>query len=290
MRRFAVVRMGRKAHPYTIITPMRARFALTVAASGLVLTALGGLSSWRSPGPRALDARAEPVRIEVRRPREDLIMTREAGGPWVVARQDDVADSEAVELLLGGLRSLTFGPPVASSAEGLASGLGPADSARVRVLDEAGHVLFDGLFGRRALSRTCYFRAYDRDEVRLATGVDPELLQRSTGQWREPRLLPGGCAEGLEVFKRGKWTAVPRDRASALCAARAAHWATGTPEGLAGFDRPLLRARTPDGRGFTVGDLRGRERLVRVDGRSSLLRVNAAAIETAAGDLVNSVP
>lgn len=265
---------------------MRARHALFLTIFALAFIGLGGLRSWRDQAPAPLLRGAEPVRIEVRRPREDMIITREAGGPWVVARQDDLADAEAVELLLSGLRSLSFGPPVAPAGAGLASGLGPADSTRVRVLDEAGHPLFDGLFGRRLFARSSYFRASDRDAVRLATGVDPELLLRSGAQWREPRLLPGGCADGLEIFARGAWRAAPAERAGELCALRASHWATGTPEGLAGFDLPLLRARTPDGRGFTVGERRGGERLVRVDGRTSLLRIPAAVIEAAAADLV----
>ena len=251
---------------------------------------LAGLRSWRDQAPAPLRVGAEPARIEVRRPREDLIITREAGGPWVIVRQDDLADAEAVELLLRGLQSLSLGPPVAPADAGLACGLGPADCARVRVLDEAGRPLFDGLFGRRLFGRTSYFRASDQDAVLLATGVDPEILLRSSSQWREPRLLPAGCAGGLEIFARDGWRTVPDDPARELCSLRASHWATGTPEGLAGFDRPLLRVRTPDGRGFTVGERRGRERLVRVDGRASLLRIPAAAIEAAAADLIGSVP
>lgn len=270
---------------------MRASHAVFLTIFALALIGLGGLRAWRAPVPARLRSGAEPARIEVRRPREDLILSREAGGPWVVARQDDLADAEAVELLLSGLRSLSFGPPVAPSGAGLASGLGPADSSRVRVLDEAGRPLFDGLFGRRLFGRSSYFRASDQDTVRLATGVDPELLLRSSGQWREPRLLPGGCAGGLEIFARGSWRRLLNAQAASdLCALRASHWATGTPEGLAGFDRPLLRARTTDGRGFTVGERRGGERLVRVDGRTALLRINAAAIEAAAADLIRSSP
>jgi hypothetical protein len=269
---------------------MRASQAVFAVLFTLALIGFGGLRAWRSPAPAPLAAGTQPARIEVRRPREDLIITRDAGGPWVIARQEDLADAEAVELLLTGLRSLTFGPPVAPSAAGLSTGLGPADSARVRVLDEAGRPLFDGLFGRRLFGRSSYFRTSDRDEVRLATGVDPELLLRSSGQWREPRLLPGGCADGLEIFARGAWRKAATDAARDLCALRASHWATGTPEGMAGFDRPLLRARTPGGRGFTVGERRGSERLVRVDGRIPLLRIPAAAIEAAAADLINSTP
>lgn len=270
---------------------MRASHAVVAAASALVLTGLGGLRSWRAAVPAALKNGAEPARIEVRRPREDLIMTRETGGRWIVARQDDLADAESVELLLSGLRALTFGPPIAPAGAGLALGLGPADSVRVRVLDEAGRALFDGLFGRRLFGRSSYFRLTDKDSVRLAAGLDPELLLRSSGEWREPRLLPGGCAGGLEIFSRGAWRAVPDERIAAdLCSLRATHWATGTPEGMAGFDRPFLRVRTPDGRGFTVGERRGAERLVRVDGRASLLRIRASAIETAAADLVNFSP
>lgn len=269
---------------------MRLRHSVYIVIFASALIGLEGLRSWRAPSPQRLGSGNEPVRIEVRRPREDLILTREAGGPWIVARQDDLADGEAVELLLSGLRALTFGPPVAPPAAGLASGLGPADSSRVRVLDEAGRPLFDGLFGRRLLGRSSYFRGADRDPVRVATGVDPELLLRSSAQWREPRLLPGGCAGGLEIFARGAWRAVPAERARGLCAIRASHWATGATEGLAGFELPLLRARTPDGRGFTVGERRGAERLVRVDGRAALLRIHAAVIEAAAADLIPSIP
>ncbi len=270
---------------------MRPSHAVLAAAAALVLTGVGGLRSWRAPSPSPLRSASEPARIEVRRPREDLIITRDAGGPWTVARQDDLADSEAVELLLSGLRGLTFGPPVAPAAAGLASGLGPADSARVRVLDAAGHPQVDGLFGRRLFGRSAYFRARDQDEVRLASGLDPDLLQRSASQWREPRLLPGGCAGGLEIFARGAWRAVTNvDAARRLCALRASHWATGTSARLAGFDAPLLRARTPDGRGFTVGERRGAERLVQVEGREPLLRIPASGIETAAADLVKSTP
>lgn len=264
---------------------MRASHA--VFAVILALAGVAGLRLRRAPAPEALSSAAEPVRIEVRRPREDLVLAREAGGPWTVARRDDLADAEAVELLLSGLRVLSFGPPIAPSGLGLASGLGPADSARVRVIGSSGQPLFDGLFGRRLFGRSAYFRANDRDEVRLATGVDPELLLRSSAQWREPRLMPGGCAGGVEIFARGAWTKVAgEESARALCGLRASHWETDAGEGLSGFDAPLLRVRAPDGRGFTVGDRRGRERLVRVDGRASLLRIHAASIEAMASDLI----
>lgn len=265
-----------------------ARAAL-VAASAAALLGIGGVRLWQSPTPSPLRS-GEPFRIEVRRPREDLVLTREPGGPWVVARQDDVADAESVELLLSGLRSLSFGPPVAAATAGVASGLGPADSARVRVLNSASRPLFDGYFGRRLFGRSAYFRVGDRDEVRVATGVDPELIRRNPSQWREPRLLPGGCAGGLEILKRGAWKTVPAERARELCALRAAHWANGTGETFAGFDMPYLRVRTTDGRGYTVGDLRGQERLVKVEGRSALLRVSGSALEAAAGDLIGSAP
>ena len=57
--------------------------------------------------------------------------------------------------------------------------------------------------------------------------------------------------------------------------------AAGPQTRLLRFEQPLLRARTSDGRGFTVGERRGTERLVRVDGRQALLRIPAAAIEGA---------
>lgn len=250
------------------------------------LAGLAGLRAWRSPAPRAL-GRGEPSRVEIRRPREDLILTRDDAGPWMVARLDDLADEEAVALLLSGLRSLTFGPPAAPASAALAGGLGPADAIRVRALDAAGRTLFDGFFGRRLVGRSAYFRTGERDAVRVASGLDPELLLRAGPQWREPRLLPGGCAGGLEVFSRGRWA--PAENAEAareLCALRASHWASGAIEGLAGFDAPLLRVRTAGGAGFAVGDRRGRERLVRVEGRAPLLRVHAAVIEGLAADLI----
>jgi hypothetical protein len=268
---------------------MKASRAAFAALFVLALIGFGGLSSWRGKAPEPLAAGSEPTRIEVRRPREDLILTRAPGG-WIVTRQDDLADSEAVEALLSGLRSLALGPRVAPDSESAAHGLGPADAARLRVLDSGGHALFDGYFGRRLFGRSSYFRAGDGEPVRVATGVEPDLLLRSSGQWREPRLLPGGCPGGLEIFARGAWRPVSKDRERELCSLRASHWATGSPEALAGFERPLLRVRTPDGRGFTVGDRRGNERLARVDGRIPLLRIPAAAIEQAAADLIRSTP
>jgi hypothetical protein len=268
---------------------MSAGRIILLTISVIILVGLGGVRSWLGQAPAPLRGEAAPARIELRRPREDVILTREMGGPWIVARQDDLADAESIDLLLNGLRSVSFGAPVAAADAGAASGLGPADSTRVRVLDEAGRTLFDGLFGRRLFGRSAYFRASDRDAVRLATGVDPELLLRSAAQWREPRLLPGGCAGGLEIYARGAWRAAPPERARELCDARASHWATGTSEATAGFDRPLLRARVRDGGGFTVGERRGSERLVRVDGRTALLRMPAAAVEAAAADLIGSV-
>jgi len=269
---------------------MRARHAVLVLVSALALLGFGGLRSWLTPTPSPLPAGAEAFRIEVRRPREDLVVTRDATGPWVIARHDDLADAEAVGNLLDGLRALEFGPVIAPSEKGLATGLGPADVARVRILDATGRPLFDGLFGRRLFGRTSYFRASDRDDVRLATGADPELLLRSSSQWREPRLLPGGCPGGLEFLSSGIWRMIPAPAGRELCALRASHWATGTPEKLAGLERPFLRVRASDGRGFTVGDRRGAERLVLVDGRTALLRVPAAAVETAAADLIDFAP
>lgn len=270
---------------------MRGPRAVLIASALLALITVGGPVLRRPSAPARLAAAGEPVRIEVRRPREDLILAREPDGRWLVERQNDLADAEAVDLLLQGLSSLEFGPPIAPAAAGLAHGLGPADSARVRVLDQSGRPLFDGQFGRRLFGRSAYFRAADSDPVRMATGLDGELLTRASGQWREPRLLPGGCSEGLEVSARGSWRPVSStEAAGGLCALRASHWAEGAPEGFAGFERPLLRARTRDGRGFTVGERRGGERLVRVDGRRAQLRIPAAAIEAMAADLLGSSP
>ena len=265
---------------------MRASHAFFAVILVLALAGLGGLRYWRSPAPKALPRESDPARIEIRRPREDVVLVRRAEGDWRVLRQDDLADAAAVDQLLAGLRSLEFGPPVASSEIGAASGLGPADSTRVRVLDAGGRALFDGQFGRRLFGRSCYFRARDGDGVRVASGADPELLLRSNSQWREPRLLPQGCPDGVEVSANGERRLVAGEAAEKLCSLRASHWATGALEELAGFDAPLLRARTPDGRGFTVGERRGRERLVRVDGRAALLRIHAAYIEDAASDLI----
>lgn len=269
---------------------MTASRAVPLAVLALALAGLGGLRAWRHAPPAPLPAAALISRVEVRRPREDLILAKGDDGVWAVEKHDDLADAEAVERLLAGLRALQFGSPIAPSAAGVAAGLGPADSARLRVLDSSGRALFDGLFGRRLVGTSAYFRASDRDPVRVASGLDPELLLRSGAQWREPRLMPGGCPAGAEAFTRGAWRVIASTQAAGLCALRASHWATGTPEGLAGFEQPLLRIRTSDGRGFTVGERRGSERLARVDGRKALLRIPAAAIEAAAADLVSSPP
>ncbi len=270
---------------------MTASRAVPLTVLALALAGLGGLRAWRHAPPAPLAADAQPTRIEVRRPREDLILAKGDDGIWAVEKLDDLADAEAVQRLLAGLRAVQIGAPIAPPTAGLATGLGPADSARLRVLDTSGRALFDGLFGRRLLGASVYFRASDGDPVRVASGLDPELLLRSGAQWREPRLLPGGCPGGAEAFTRGIWHVIASTQsASDLCALRASHWATGTPEGLAGFDQPLLRIRTSDGRGFTVGERRGAERLARVDGRKALLRIPAAAIEAAAADLVSSKP
>jgi len=270
---------------------MRPQLIIPLAVLALALLGLGGLRSWRGAAPRPLASGAEASRVEIRRPREDLILVKSDDGAWVVEKHDDLADAEAVARLLSGLRGFKAGAPVAPPEGGLAAGLGPADSARVRVLDAAGRPLFDGLFGRRLLGRSSYFRSSDRDPVRVAAGPEPELLLRAGSQWREPRLLPGGCPSGVEVFARRSWRRVADAAAEReLCALRASHWATGTPEGLGGFDTPLLRVRTPEGSGFTVGERRGVERLARVDGRKSLLRIPAAAIEAAAADLISSPP
>ncbi len=262
---------------------------LAVFAAFATLAAVG-LEAWRHPAPAALRPDREAARVEVRRPREDLILTREANGPWLVARQEDLADAESVELLLSGLRALEFGPSLGASQDAVASGLGPADSLRVRVLDDSGRVLFDGEFGRRVFGRSAYFRRREGEPVRLAAGLDPELLTRPATAWREPRLLPRGCPEGAELIARGVKRSLSAVAARRLCALRAARWGDGNLEGLSGFDRPWLKLRTPDGRGFTVGEKRGLDRLVRVDGREALLRVNDAAIEAAAADLIGSKP
>jgi len=240
----------------------------------------------RTLEPSALRADRDPARIEVRRPREDLILTREKDGPWRVTREADLADGEAVEQLLGGLRALEFGPPLGADEAAAASGLGPADNSRVRVLDSAGAVLFDGYFGRRAFARSAYFRAGEHAPVRLASGLDTDLLTRPSSQWREPRLLPGRCASSLEASAGGPWRRVSDENARELCALRA----VPVPDAPGGFDKPLLKIRAAGGGGFTIGERRGGERLVRVDGRSALLKIPARAIEETAADLIGSKP
>ena len=268
----------------------RLTLGLLAAGTALFLTGLAGERAFRNGPPASpLSKSRAPDRIEVRRPREDVIL--ETGeGRWRVERQgNDFADSEAVESLLSGLRALAFGPAADDGASALAYGLGPADSTRVRVLDRSGSVLFDGRFGRRAFARSAWFRASDRDAIRLASGLDADLLARSSAEWRERRLLPGGCPEGLE-FQRGKtWLKAPEETAKELCALKAARFADGADEAVAGFDKPLLVARAADGRSFEVGDRRGGERLVRVAGRFALLRAPAGPLEAAAY-LLRSMP
>ena len=269
---------------------MRISHAIFTGFSAIAAVSTIGLGAGRPAKPSALLTRDEPARIEVRRPREDLILTRDQGGPWIVARQPDLADSEAVELLLSSLRTIEFGPALGPADSAPASGLGPADSIRLRVLDSANKELFDGYFGRRVFSHSAYFRVGEQDAVRWASGLDPELLRRPSAQWREARVLPGGCQSGLELFARGAWRRVADDAARELCALRASRWAADTSEDLIGFERPMFKARTSDGRSFTVGERRGAERLVRVDGRAALLRIPAQIIEAAAADLIGSKP
>ncbi|MBI5246857.1 MAG: hypothetical protein HY923_06720 [Elusimicrobia bacterium] len=251
---------------------------------------LAALAACGPADPSALPAGSDPARIEVRRPREDLILARDPAGAWRLGRTNDLADAQAVELLLGGLRALTFGPALGSDSAVLASGLGPADSLRVRALDSSGAVLFDGVFGRRAFGRSAYFRAKEGDAVRLASGLDPEPLLRPVARWREPRLMPGGCSAGLEIAGRGGWRRVSDDASRALCALRAERWSAADAEAPGGFDKPLLKVRAPDGRGFTVGERRGDARLARVDGRAGVLEISARAIEETAADLIGSKP
>lgn len=270
---------------------MMTRRAVPTVLALLALLGLGRAVSNRAAGPEPLRSRVEPARIELRRPRGDVLLRRDAGGPWIVRGEDDLADAAAVERLLAGLRALTFGPPVSDATGGLASGLGPADSVRVNVLDAADGSLFAGSFGRRVFARSAYFRPYDDEPVRLAGGLDVDLLQRTSSQWREPRLLPLGCPEGLEARVGTNWRPVPAGTVRALCSLRAVRWAGGlADERTPGFSRPLLRVRTPDGRGYEVGDRRGDERLARADGRSALFLVSAVEVERALIDLIGSKP
>lgn len=158
---------------------MRGRYVLFFVVSILVAAAAWQRAFRRGPPPAALAAGRRPTRVEIRRPREDITLMRD-DGPWRILREDDLADGEAVERLLAGLRALEFGPAAAPPESAFAYGLGPADSVRVRVLDGNGLTLFDGLFGRRAFGRSSYFRASERDWVRLASGFDPELLRLSS--------------------------------------------------------------------------------------------------------------
>ena len=267
--------------------PAHALLAVPVLLGALML---GTLKAWRDPAPRPLPPAGgrdgEPARVEIRRPRQDLILTREPGGAWMHEKAADLADGEAASALLEGLRRLEFGPALEAGA--VASGLGPADVARVTVLDGSGRRLFDGWFGRRVFARSAYFRAREDAPVRLASGLDPELLTRPASLWREPRLLPGGCPEGLEASAGGAWIRLDRETAATLCGLRASRWADETLEPFAGFDRPLLRVRAPGGGSFVVGERRGVERLVKVEGRDAPLRVPAGPVEQAASDLIGS--
>jgi hypothetical protein len=268
---------------------MRPARAVLSGLSALLALAAISLSVRRPADPPTLAAAGEPVRIELRRPREDLLLNVGSDGSWYVAREADLADGEAVTQLLAGLRALKFGPSLTAETA-LASGLGPADSTRLRVLDASGLALFDGYFGRRAFGRSAFFRARDGEAVRLASGLDPELLRLPSAQWRQPRLLPGGCPTGIEVADRGAWRRVADDAARGLCALRVSSWAAEEVGDTETFARPLLKVRTLEGKVFTVGGRRGVERLARVDGRAALLRIHADAIEAAAADLVNSKP
>ncbi len=268
---------------------MRSRLAIILLAAFVALTITAGPRLFlRGPGPQALRGPEKAAKIEVRRAREDVLLERK-NGVWRVPRHDDLADSESVALLLGQLAALEHGRPVAKASEAGAYGLGPADAIAVTVHDEGGQKGFEARFGRRALSRSAYFRASERDGVRIAEGIDSDLLRRLASEWREPRLLPGGCPGGLEVSIGKEWREAPAETAGALCSLRAAGFADGADPELAGLDKPLLRVRARDGRAFAVGDRRGSDRLVAVEGRSVLLRVPAAPLEAAAY-LLRSIP
>ena len=246
---------------------MRASHAVFLTIFVLALIGLGGLRSWHDPAPAPLRAGAEPARIEVRRPREDLIITRETGGPWVVARQDDLADAEAVEL--GGCAPHSVRHRAAAACKRLAL------PSRVRVLDDRAPAV--RLFAAASSAAPPYFRANRSRRGAPGDNVDPCFSWRAVAQY--------ACSElrGDELLCGAARSGRCRERALPLRT-------TGRNARRVAFDRPLLRVRTPDGRGFTVGERRGGERLVRVDGRASLLRIPAAAIEAAAADLIGSVP
>lgn len=272
---------------------MKITVPAVLIAAGLALVAAGlGGSRLFLDGPRAsaLSAGADAARIEVRRPREDVVLEK-SDGVWTVPRErGDLADAEGVELLLSGLRGLEFGPAADAGDSALAYGLGPADAAHVRVLDARSTVRFDGWFGRRAFARSAWFRASERDSVRLAAGLDSDLLWRTSQDWRERRALPGGCPQGVEVAGGGKgWTEAPPEAAKALCELRAARFADGALEAASGFERPFLKVRARGGGSYDVGERRGAERLVRVEGRAALLRVSASRVEEAAY-LLRSLP
>ena len=144
---------------------MRSRPAVIILAAAIALVVTAGPRLFlRGPGPATLPAKSDPARVEIRRPREDVVLEKR-DGVWTVARQEDRADGEAIAALLEGLKNLDYSSVIAKGATAAHYGLGPADSVGVRVLDKKGILPFAGHFGSRVFDRSAHFRASERDGV-----------------------------------------------------------------------------------------------------------------------------
>ena len=128
------------------------------------------------------------------------------------------------------------------------------------------------------------------DNASESCPVFPGDTQRVHWSFEDPAAARGSDEYRLEVFRRGSWKSIPDQYVRELCTLRAARWNSVDSESPGGFEKPLLKVRAPDGRGFTIGERRGDGRLARVDGRAGVLEIPARAIEETAADLIGSKP
>ncbi len=253
---------------------MRTRTTLILLILATLLTAFVLLIDSRRPGTdtsRAEEGRLLPgitldeiTRLEIDRPRETLVVTREGEGFRILSPLEDEADRVRTEDLLRSLLDLssrTDRAPEAVTGGDEATGLG-TKALRAHLVTDASETILE--VGSRSIAGGLRFaRVPGRESLALVDERAAELLLTPLGGLRERKIFPlapletesltiHSAKEDIHLARRGRerwWIESPLDDEadpaavnqllSQLAALRADGFADATETAL-GFDPPQL--------------------------------------------------
>lgn len=281
-----------------------------------LLCALTWFLFWRAglvekTNPLSAVQAGDAVKILIDRAGESLALEKKEGRWMLTAPVSDIADSQAVGDLLGGLLQLRLGAEISRDAANYAAyDLTESRAARVRLyLASDAAPVFDGYFGKNALGYdSLYFRFSREKPVYFSSGVSPYHIGRSADDFRDHALAAierdalrkikiSGQRGVFELTKSSAgWVSpnktLPPEKVDSLISGLlklkiADFPAANEPAGDTGLDKPFFSAELSGNvktARFSIGKTRPGKgkpavRYARIEGRDALVLVASPDVE-----------